>query len=277
VLVNRGASTDVNFPSWQFNHAIALVPRAAEAGQPEDLWLDSTDSVTPFGFVAPGDAGRAGLVFGDKKAEFKTVTSGSTAISQISDEWNLEQNPQGWRGDFHREARGLADDALRRIFRGLTPNQRITQLYQLVGDLWQNGDFSKGTLSDASALGKEMELRAEASAPMGILPRITFPGLEAFSAPERNRPMRLNDGQPLTLAQTLRLHYSANAPTDLPPELRTEVEGRKLSVIWERKDDHTLTRKALLEISQPLIEAKDYPELRHSIREWFAALDREIK
>ena len=28
VLLNRGSATDVNFPSWQFNHAICFVPRA---------------------------------------------------------------------------------------------------------------------------------------------------------------------------------------------------------------------------------------------------------
>lgn len=277
VLVNRGLDTDVNFPRWQFNHAIAYVPKAAAEGQPEDLWLDSTDSVTPFGCVAPGDSGRPGFVFGEKKAEFKTVTSGSTAVSQVSDEWDFAQDAQGWHGKFHRSTKGLADDFLRRDFRELTPAQRTTQLYSLVSGLWQAGDFSKATLSDASTLGKEMELWAEAAGPNGLLPRIASKDLDLFSAPERDRPVRLNDGQPMRLVQTVKLHYRGAAPAHLPTPIRTEAQGHKLSVAWERSDEHTIIRKAQLEFTQPQVETKDYAALRHSIREWLAALDREIK
>ncbi|MEI9998682.1 MAG: DUF3857 domain-containing protein [Verrucomicrobiota bacterium] len=62
-LLNRGSSTDTSFPSWQFNHAIAYVPKAPGEGQPDDLFLDTTDSTAPFPTLSPGDIGRQALVF----------------------------------------------------------------------------------------------------------------------------------------------------------------------------------------------------------------------
>jgi len=274
VLLNRGGSTDVSFPSWQFNHAIAFVPRAPAAGQPGDLWLDATDSVTPFGYVSPGDFGRNGLVFGDKKAEFKIVTSGSNSNSEICDEWKLEQDAQGWHGQFRRSATGMEDDQLRRVFRGTTPVQRSTVLYGLLAQLWPEGDFGKGVVSDASALSSPIELKAETTGPADHLPLITDPGLEAFTAPERDRQLCLNDGQPFTLTQTVQLHFTGQAPATLPPALQKEAAGQKLSVVWSRVDGQTLMRKAQLEFAHPTIDPKDYAAVRHAVREWRMALDR---
>lgn len=272
VLLNRCAATDVNFPSWQFNHAIAFVAKAPDAGQPDDLWLDSTDGVTPFGFVPPGDYGRDGLVFGKEKTEFKKVSGGSATISEVRDEWDLQQDEHGLRGGFHRVATGLADDNLRRVFRGLTPNQRGVQLYKILAELWPDGDFAKGTVSDVSAQGTDVELRAETTAPAGDLPRIGTAGLEIFSAPARSRALWLNDGQPLALTQTVRLRYADGAPEKLPASLQTEVAGEKLSIVWERTGEHAVTRTARLELSRPVVPAADYAALRKAVREWSAAL-----
>jgi len=278
VLLNRGGVTDVNFPSWQFNHAIAFVAKAPGDGQPDDLWLDATDSVTPFGFVPPGDHGRDALVFGKSDAQFKTVSARSAVTSEIRDEWVLEQDAHGgWRGSFHRTASGIADDGLRRVFRGLTPVQRNAQLYRMLSDLWPRGDFTNAAVSDVSALGTSVELRAETSAPAGGLPSITAPGLEIFSAPERDRVLWLNDGQPLTLTQTVRLRHADGAPENLPPPLRTEAAGERLSVVYERAADGSVTRTARLELSRPVVPASDYAALRRAVREWNAALVEESR
>ncbi len=276
VLLNRGSATDVSFPSWQFNHAICFVPRAPEAGQPDDLWLDSTDSVTPFGFVPPGDYGRAGLVFGQDKADFKTVANGKGTVSEVRDAWELTQDGQGgWRGTFHRGATGLADDGLRRAFRGLTPVQRGARLYGMLTDLWPDADFTQGAVSDVSALRDGVELRAEVAAAGGNLPRLESSGLEMlFGSPTRDRPLWLNDGQPMSLAQTVQLRYAApgDVPSPLPPPKQVEVGGQKMSVTWERVDDRTVRRAARLELLQPVVPPADYAALRQAIRHWNTAL-----
>ena len=272
VLLNRGSATDVHFPSWQFNHAIAYVGKAPEAGQAQDVWLDSTDGVTPFGYVPPGDFGRDGLVFSREKAEFKKVTGSSAATSEIHDEWDLTQDAGGgWQGSFHRQTSGTADDQLRRMFRGLTPGQRSVELYHLLAPLWPEGDFSKGTVSDVSAFGTGVELQAQASAAAGSLPVLSTNDLDYFSAPERHRALWLNDGQPLVLTQVLRAHYIGPAPQPAPPH-EAVAAGEKLSIRWERTDGHTVTRTARLEIAQPVIAAADYTPVRGVIRDWNAAL-----
>ena len=275
VLLNRGSYTDVSFPSWQFNHAICFVPRAPEMGQPEDLWLDSTDSVTLFGFVPPGDYGRAGLVFDQDKADFKTVANAQGAGSEIRDEWEMTHDGQaGWRGAFHRTATGLADDGLRRAFRGLSPAQRNARLYALLSELWPSGDFAKGTVSDVSALQHAVELRAEVAATDPGLPRLQAAGLEMFGAPTRDRPLWLNDGQPMTLTQVLVVHGDDGSSDKLPPPKQTEVGGQKLSVAWERVDGRTYRRVARMELRQPIVPAADYAPLRQAIRTWNTDLTR---
>ncbi len=249
------------------------MPRAPDAGQPDDLWLDSTDSVTPFGFVPPGDYGRAGLVFEKDKADFKTVANGEGTVSEVRDNWELTQDGEGgWKGNFHRAATGLADDGLRRAFRGLTPVQRGARLYGMLADLWPSGDFTQGAVSDVSSLRDGVELRAEAASAGGDLPRIQPSGLEIFSSPTRDRPLLLNDGQPMTLLQTVRLQYASpdKVPSPLPPPRQTEVGGQKMSVAWERVDERTVRRVARLELLQPVVPAADYarvapghPQLEH--------------
>jgi len=272
VLLNRGDETDVSFPSWQFNHAIAFVPRAPGEAQPNDLWLDATDSVTPFGYVAPGDYGRNALVFGKDNAEFKTVATGTSDISEIRDDWDLDQDVHGgWSGTFHRVATGTAEDGLRRTFRELPPGQRDVKLYGMLARLFPSADFSKASVTGASALGSDIEIRATASAPVGGLPHITSPELEFFIPPDRDRPVFFNDGQPFTLKQTLHLHYPAGVPRVLPEPLDTEAAGEKLSVRWTRDDDKTLARTTSLEIRKPLVATTDYPALRQALRKWDAA------
>ncbi|MFA7345167.1 MAG: transglutaminase domain-containing protein [Terrimicrobiaceae bacterium] len=275
VLLNRGAATDVSFPSWQFNHAIAFVAKAPDAGQPEDLWLDATDSVTPFGFVPPGDYGRDGLVLGKDTADFRKVAGPATMSSEVRNEWDLVQEGRGWKGGFHRVATGIAEDGLRRVFRGLTPEQRKSLLYQMLAELWPAGDFDRASIRNVGELGASVELRAEATAPPGELPHPGAPGLENFNPPTRNRPLWLNDGQPLTLLQTVRLHYKDGAPETLPPPLQTEVAGEKFLVVWERNDPGTLTRTARLELAQPIVKEFDYADMRRAIRNWNASLRDE--
>lgn len=270
VLINRGSATDITFPSWQFNHAICFVPKAPEAGQEADLWLDSTDSITPFGTIAPGNFGRSALVFESaEKAEFKKVAGTGRDMSSIVDEWVLSENESGeWSGRFRRRANGLADYALRGTLRALSPAQRRHFLYQQLGGAWPGGDFRDAEISGVSELRESIELHAQVSRPAGDLPRPDFPWLGAFSAPERPRPLLLNDGQPCAGTQTIRLHFARNAPANLPPPVETSVAGEKLSVMWRQIDGRTIERVAKAELLNPLVAAADYAKVRAAVRQW---------
>lgn len=271
VLLNRGSFTDVNFPSWQFNHAICLVPGAPGTDQPDDLWLDSTDSTAPFGFVPPGDYGRAGLVFTPTKAEFKTVSSQNKSGSETHDDWNLTQLENGgWSGTWTRVATGFAEDGLRRQFRGITPQQRQFNIYHIATELWPAADFSDAVIGDVSDLRAAAQIRTKVVSGSAALPPANFSDRALFSPPQRDRPLLLNDGQPMSLRQTVLLRYTAKPPA-LPAAWQKEVAGEKLSITWRQVDANTIERTALLELHQPLVPAADYAALRQALREWDAA------
>ncbi len=278
VLINRGSATDTSFPSWQFNHAIAFVPKAD--GQPADLWLDSTDTITPFGFIAPGDYGRDALVFENDKAGFKKVTGTGSDISSITDDWELTEDASGgaWTGAVRRRAAGLADYAMRATFRSLTPGQRRHVIYKQLDSLWPAGEFREPTLSDVSQLREGVELRAKVSGLGGetrSLPRAEFPWLDAFSSPERNRPLLLNDGQQFSGKQTVRLHFVKPTARELPPPLSLEAAGETLQVTWQKLDEQTLERVAQIDFKKPAVSASDYPALRKAVRVWMKMTNSE--
>ena len=273
-LVNRGSFTDVAFPSWQFNHAIAFVPRNAEEGQPEDMWLDATDGTSPFGFLPPGDLGREALVFDGESADFKTVTPGSSRVAEMYVAWEISENAQGiWDGKMMQTSTGIADYWQRSRFRGLSPNQRDLEIHRMLSELWREAEFTRAAVSDVDALDTSLTVSADVTAQSGRLPQMDNQWLGAFAAPTRDRPLWLNDGQPLVLTQTVRMNYAKAAPELLPPAFSQIVCGQKLSVTWERQGSQTVVRTARFELSQPLVATSDYKELRAAIRNWYAALD----
>jgi hypothetical protein len=269
VLLDRGGYTDVAFPSWQFNHAICFVPKAPADGQPTDLWLDSTDSITPFGFIAPGDYGRDALVFGPDKAEFKKIAGTGQDVSTMDDEWDLSEDSGGvWSGTFQRRAAGLADYALREAFRGLSPAQRREQIYEQLDGLWPAGDLTGATVSDASQLRRGMEITARAIDGTRSLPQPDFPWLKAFSSPQRDRPLLLNDGQQFAGTQTVRLHFAKAAPIGLPEPVEIDEAGQTFSITWRKIDAHTVERVAEIAFKSPTVSVADYTGVRRAVRDW---------
>ena len=184
VLLNRGSATDVRFPSWQFNHAIAYVPKAPAAGQPEDMWLDSTDGVTPFGYVPPGDFGRDGLVFSQDTAEFKKVT-GSSAET-VRDSRRMGSHATGCGrldGQFSPERRaGSRTTSCAGCSAGSRPGSAACSSTMAGATLWPDGDFSKGTVSDVSDLRQRRGVACEGAGARPGLCRASARTTWSFSA-----------------------------------------------------------------------------------------------
>jgi hypothetical protein len=275
VLIDRGGQTDVSFPSWQFNHAICFVGKQPGAGQPTDLWLDSTDSITPFGYIAPGDYGRQAFVFFKDGAAFRQVAGTGADISAIHDEWDLTQDAKGaWSGSFKRTTDGLADYAMRADFRSLSPGQRRAQIYAQLNDLWPGGDLSGASISDVSDLRHNVIIQAKASNIARFLPRPDFPWLNAFCTPDRNRPLLLNDGQQCAGTQNVRLHYAADPPAKLPAPTEITAAGQTLRITWTKADAHTIERTAEISFPKATIPAGDYAAVHKGVQDWTAALMR---
>ncbi|MBS1558453.1 MAG: DUF3857 domain-containing transglutaminase family protein [Bacteroidetes bacterium] len=100
ILINAGASANamnVNFPSTQFNHAIAAVPNGRDT-----LWLECTSQTNPFGYQ--------GLFTGDRKALMIT-SNGAAVVNTIR--YTPEQNLQTRTAQVSIEANGNARAKIR--------------------------------------------------------------------------------------------------------------------------------------------------------------------
>lgn len=269
-LINRLDTTVKDFPGWQFNHAIAMVPPGE--GQKETLWLDSTDTVTPFGFVAPGNLGREALVFDRNRADFQKVTLAGNAPSRQHETWTLrEMEPGRWTGSVTLQPSGLREYETRLQLKPLSPLKRGLWLQQTFSDRLPGGDFSVGKLSNPSDLAEPLLLKGTWEMAGGGAPGPGGEWQHKVVAPTRDRDLLLNDGQPLVLEQRVTAELAGPVPP-LPEPFVIEAAGQKFSITYQKTGDHTFERSALCDIRQPRIPPADYPAFRDALRQWSARL-----
>ncbi|MEI9998683.1 MAG: hypothetical protein WDO13_05705 [Verrucomicrobiota bacterium] len=104
------------------------------------------------------------------------------------------------------------------------------------------------------------------------LPRPAFDTTPYFAAPERNRPLLINNGQNVHLTQVVDIVYHTGAPADPPAPFDRQAAGVHATAKWERVDDHTVRRTASVEVTQPLVASADYVPVRQLLRDWDHAL-----
>jgi transglutaminase-like putative cysteine protease len=272
-LLNRGSSTDVSFPSWQFNHAIAYVPKAPQDGQPDDLWLDTTDSTAPFPTLSPGDIGRSALVFNPDSAKFLNVAVTGKDVTDLQEHWKLQEKSDGsWTGTLQSTWSGLAEYDIRSSVRGQTPLQRDFILQTTLNRQLESADFTGLNLTPADDLSVPLRLDAQvdvqADAPTAPSPRPGFAVETFFAPPTRDRPLLLNNGQKLHLTQTLELVYQHGDPAEVPAPFDETAGGLHAKTTWERVGDHTWHRTAELDVDEPLVAQANYVAVRHMLRNW---------
>jgi len=274
-VLNRGSSTDVDFPSWQFNHAIAYVPKAPASGQPEDLWLDTTDSTAPFPTLSPGDIGRDALVFEKDSVHFLTIAAPGKNVTDVQEDWHLEQRTDGaWSGTLRDSWSGLAEYEVRASVRGHSPRQRDFVLQTELAKLLPDADFTKLDLTPADDLSIPLRLTAQVASPSAPHPLCGMDLAAYFAPPERNRPLLINNGQKLQLTQTVELVYAGNDPAQDPAAFERQLAGIHAAIAWKRTGDRAWTRTAKLTIDQPLVAQADYAGVRGMLRDWSDLLAR---
>jgi hypothetical protein len=268
-LLNRGSSTDTSFPSWQFNHAIAYVPKQPGTDQPDDLFLDTTDSTAPFPTLSPGDIGRDALVFTGNSGEFLTVTAAGLHGVDVDEDWKMQQQDDGrWTGTLNTTWGGLLEYDMRANVRGLTPRQRDFDLQAMLMRQMPDADFSQLDLTAADDLSTPLKLATTLQLPALAYPPTAFDAASYFAPPARNRPLLLNNGQKLHVIQTMQVAYRHGAPAQVPAPFEGESAGFHATAQWKQVDDHTFQRTAELEVTQPLVAAADYPAVRQLLRSW---------
>jgi len=280
VLLNRFSSTDIDFPSWQFNHAIAFVPKTPDAGQPDDLWLDTTDSTAPFPTLSPGDIGRNALVFDKDSAKFLAVTAPGKEVTEVKEDWKFQAiDGLTYRGTLQKSWSGLAEYDMRSAIRGRSPRQRDFILQTELTRQLPNADFTKLDLTPADDLSIPMRLDSEVNVPAFPLPspRAGIDVASYFAAPERNRPLLINNGQKLHLSQTVETAFLHDGPHPVvhpgPPFDQT-VAGIHATIKLEQTAGGGWNRTAELTVDQPEVAAADYAAVRKMLRDWTDQLSR---
>jgi hypothetical protein len=272
-LLNRGSSTDVSFPSWQFNHAIAFVPKAPGAGQPDDLWLDTTDSTAPFPTLSPGDIGRSALVFDKDSAQFLTVAVAGKDVTDLGEQWKLQEKNDGtWTGTVQATWSGLAEYDVRSSVRGQSPLQRDFILQTSLNRQLDDADFTGLNLTPADDLTIPLRLEARVDASAVPNPRPGFDVEAYFAPPNRDRPLLLNNGQKLHVKQTLDLVYDHGDPAQDPAPFDATAGGLHARTTWERVGDHAWRRTAELDVDEPQVAQADYAGVRRMLRNWIEHL-----
>jgi hypothetical protein len=268
VLLNRQLYTDPDFPSWQFNHAIAFFPQLT--GFPNGLWLDATDGSTPFATLPPGDVGRQAFVLESPEPKFREVTLPSGERNGIHQTLSLLVNPEGEvSGTMRVETTGLSDYSLRQSFKGLGPLQARSRFQQLIdaGITGLSGDTP--SFLSPKDLGKPffVEGKVRGSSWKYVLSQIS-PPLDVWkyiSSTTRDRTLVMNDGQPFTLHQTIRVQ---NPVFDIAPltwekessHLKTKVSYMKEMAGW--------TRESTMQVLTPKILPEEYAAFRAQVMEW---------
>ncbi len=256
VLINRGDYTDADFPGWQFNHAIAYLP-----DDNGGLWLDSTETTTPYGYVAPGNVGRHALVITEDAATFQRVEAGIGTT--ILDDWQLAAQPDGtWHGEFSRKLTGMAQISFAHHFTGLSPRQRNFAIAEFLQSLSPSADYEITPAEHNGSPG----IHASATSPAAISPSHGLDFASAFSPASRTVPLELNDAQPFRYDQRIRFADPSGNPA--PDSFHATPAGMRFSIEFSRPDANTLERHAILEITQPRISPEEYPQIREAFRQW---------
>lgn len=230
-LVNRFDHTFTGWPAWQFNHALVRVPASSDAGQPHDLWLDTTDRLVPFGIIAPGNLGRDAFAFNAQGVgAFHDITGVQEPKSEWSEILRLKAEASTW--ELRLTARGSAEVALRRLFANMPAASRSERLQAMLA--LHDSSVTRVIAGDPYDLGSPFLVTITGEGSREAFDRhplrTLIPGLEFFRARQvhRTQPLWWDDGRSWTL---LRGRDDARTTYEIPGYVPPPAPGAETAPI----------------------------------------------
>ncbi len=271
-ILNRGQYTDPDFPSWQFNHAMAYFPQLK--GFPQGLWCDATDGSTVFGSLPPGDIGRNALLLDGKKSTFKKISLNSGAQNIIEQEITLAGKNNKFKGVVKLKFSGLPDYKIRQQFKRLGPEAKRYLLASLLTGIMPLAELNNYKVeTPMEQLDKPLVILLDISLP--VSPSNMIPGLgsdvfSAFTSCERPNGVVVNDGQPLVIRQKLKVANDRSVDwsssirySDKSIVFESNMESRVRAGKAKMSDWH---RDITLSLKSGFISGSDYAETRTIVR-----------
>jgi hypothetical protein len=267
VLVPRFSQAYADLPGFAFNHAIAAVQLAGKT-----LWIDSTDDVCRFGLLPPGDPGRQVLVV-DEKVDSLTPLPVSKAEDHRLTVDTEVRFPDARTRDAAVQIQaggiGYADYLLRASAQAAGPH-RVLPLLAM--------EFSptSGTFTPADQLatavddlGQEFTWKADGNwegllsrLPQSSTELLRLPGWTphewAVAALPRINPLHLNQGYPMEIVQTWRIHLPKGASDVKLPTPQSDP-GPQLNwkLSWSASATSEITARLEITLSEADIEQKE--------------------
>jgi transglutaminase-like putative cysteine protease len=270
-LVNRFSSTDCDFPGWQFNHALAFFPKLR--GYENGLWCDATDGSTPFASLPPGDIGRTAFIMLDKSFEFGKIIPPDNAENSLSEEIEITILPENRASaDLTLKAAGLNDYYLRQELKRASPLQKIQIVQDIVNCSFTGFSVKEVSVSPPEELSGFLVVKAKCFSddirlPLSnILPPYDF--WRSVSAPSRDRPLQLNDNQPFTVVQRIKINGT------FFPQVTYEDKNELCEVsLKSKRGENSSEMETKISVKNTLIKPEDYVKFRGMIVKWYSKFE----
>ena len=264
-LLNRMSVTDKTFPSWQFNHAVAFFPKLS--GYPNGVWCDATDGSTAFGSLPPGDIGRAAFLIETQTPQFKTIMLPSGNNSHLSQTISLHINKDKTvNGTITYEAEGLTSYYLRQRLKRMSPLQSKDFFQKQLNNSLRGLIVDKYTTSSLIEDSKPLKIKLTCSGLEWSLIRshlqLPYDLWAPVAQPKRNRPLMLNDGQPITIKQ----HLIVNGDDNLPHSFEWSQNSDILDTsVKDKVNNKGWERMVKVKLKKSIVQTKAYISFRKQI------------
>lgn len=280
VLVPRFSQAYDGVPGLAFNHAIS---QALVDGQ--TLWVDTTDDVCRFGLLPPGDPGRKVLVIDGESAALVSLPTPQSSEHRLElrGQATCAGSTEAIPMSLTATAFGFPDYELRNVakegrqHRGAMP--LLAAHYRPV-----SGSFAleKQRATPVSALRETFTWQAEGSC-VGLSPPAGKAGFlhAPFWIPkewdaalhDRQSPLYLNQGYPLTLEEKFEIRLPPGAQTtSLPPLSEALDEPLRWRIQWAKIGEDQVLAQFHAELCRGELSADETSVFQQQLRRLFARL-----
>lgn len=268
-LVKRGGRVISDFPSNQFNHAVAYFPSLN--GFPDGFWCDPTDTSTPFASLPPGDLGCDAFVMTEKGGEFRKIKLSGKRDNVLAQDivFNVTSDEK-FTGKVIFRADGIMDYYLRMKFKNRTRLQKISIAQEILNQCFRGAYVTGLEHTQGDNLSEAFRLTLEISGdcwPMvrdGMQLPYNFWG--PFSMKGRDRAVFINDGQPFKVLQTVKVNGAS-----FKQGSQCEVSAGPLALKCRYEDD--MTKRCMeADLKDGMISREDYEKILPVIRLWYSKM-----
>ncbi len=284
-LVARARPFDETFPGFQFNHAVAVIPKKNEL-----FWLDATDESCPFGMLPPGDVGQKALVFDEKREIFQTIDAfhpnyDSTVKCDL--ELELREGSAMARGKVKIHFAGYPDYQWRSLLHHGNPSEAKRTLAYHLTSCWPGTTIEAIRFEEPDSLNKPLDAEIDLAIPVLDQeancirpPGPLFPWTNELDPWERKSSQQLNHGYPMKLEQNMILKVDRQTWNALKSKIENPISDKLDGIlayqVTTQLSNQSIIRHTTFDLLQPTLSVQNTPTTRKKIEAWVSATQSSL-